>query len=266
MFHVRLHHGVVTALATLLVCLSSWVNASETCDDCYVSDKGAFKYVLYNELPASVIPAIHQTLSNNTPRLLADFKLAAMPSTTVRVWKSGGDYLAAQKDALGVQFPGSTGYVFKNELRLLYTEGQTAQTALHEFVHLVTLKVNPAFANNPRWLWEAIAIYESEPVWYYANRLHLIRDRFDYLVNDLNANFNQSAAIYELGYTIGEYIDKKWGEEALLTLIKNNGDITKVTNMPMDALLKDWHAYVHATYFDAPKSQYEMILEKQTTR
>ena len=32
---------------------------------------------------------------------------------------------------------------------------------VHEFAHCVSLQVNPRIANNPRWLWESVAIYES---------------------------------------------------------------------------------------------------------
>ena len=35
------------------------------------------------------------------------------------------------------------------------------EAAVHEFAHGVSLHVNPRFGNNPRWLWEAVAIYEQ---------------------------------------------------------------------------------------------------------
>ena len=35
----------------------------------------------------------------------------------------------------------------------------------HEFAHCVSLKINPAIGNNPRWLWQAVALYEANLPW-----------------------------------------------------------------------------------------------------
>jgi hypothetical protein len=35
------------------------------------------------------------------------------------------------------------------------------KSTIHEFAHCVSRYINNTIANNPRWLWEAIAIYES---------------------------------------------------------------------------------------------------------
>jgi len=32
---------------------------------------------------------------------------------------------------------------------------------VHGFCHAVSLYVSPTFGNNPRWLWEAVALYEN---------------------------------------------------------------------------------------------------------
>ena len=32
---------------------------------------------------------------------------------------------------------------------------------VHEFAHCASMRVNPAIANNPRWLWETVALYEA---------------------------------------------------------------------------------------------------------
>ena len=63
-----------------------------------------------------------------------------------------------------MRFPGSRGYVTgDNELRLLYHRRLSAQKeAVHEFAHVVSMYVNSTIPNNPRWLWEAVALYENQ--------------------------------------------------------------------------------------------------------
>ena len=62
-----------------------------------------------------------------------------------------------------VKCPGATGYVTgREQARILFTSAaETESVAVHEFAHIVSLFVVPNFANNPRWLWESVAINES---------------------------------------------------------------------------------------------------------
>lgn len=127
--------------------------------------------------------------------------------------------------------------------------------ALHEFVHLVTLHVNPKFTNNPRWLWEAIAIYKSENQWKYANKPQDISPYFKSISENLNADFNDNTDIYEVGYTVAEYIDKRWGNDALVELVKTNGDLNVVLNISMGEFIAGWSSFVENTYFNPAKTQ-----------
>ncbi|MEZ9546292.1 MULTISPECIES: hypothetical protein [Vibrio] len=133
---------------------------------------------------------------------------------------------------------------------------------MHEFVHLLTLQINPNFANNPRWLWEAVAIYKSEDYWFHMNNRSAIKGRFDGLVQDLYNKPNSSSAVYELGYTVGEFIERSWGEGAFVDLIKSNGDPSQLTDQPIESLFYDWEKFVKTTYLSGPKSEYEKAMER----
>ena len=228
-----------------------------SCSDCKVLDKEGFKFVYDHDIQQKDIEAIHTLLISRKPALLADFKLDAMRKITVRVWSDREGYLAEQEASLGVRYPVSLGYVWftlfssNREIRILNKGAGVAQTALHEFVHLVTLELNLNFANNPRWLWESIAIYKSETRWKYADKPYLIQQRFDDLTLALNADANASGAIYEVGYTIGEYIESTWGKAAFIALVNSNGDIESLTGKPLAEVMLDWKAFVHGKYFDA---------------
>ena len=251
--------GLVLIMAAILQ-----MQGEEPCHNCYESDKGQFKYVLYDGTSPSIIPSIHNELLLKQAPLMKSFGLDSIPVITVRVWQSQKGYLDEQERSIGQRYAFSTGYIEpkSNEIRLLYFGGEIHKTALHEFVHLLTLQVNPNFANNPRWLWEAIAIYKSEDYWFHVNNRTAISRRFDGLVQDLYHKPNSSSAVYELGYTVGEFIERSWGEAAFVDLIKSNGDPSQFTDQSIESLFSDWEKFVKTTYLSGPKSEYEKAMER----
>ena len=224
------------------------------CDGCKGVNKGEFYYVLYDDLPQTVIAAINQRLQANKPRLLSMFDVSTMSTVVVRVWGDKENFLAAQEATIGERHPMSTGYVTlkqgaaAGELRLLYVAGETAKTAVHELAHIVMLEVNPRFANNPRWLWESLAIYATEPKWQEAEFLNAHRDLFASMAQTLFEG-PDTGAIYSIGYTVGEYIEHTWGREALISLIKSNGDFSVITEKSITEVFSDWQRFVAVNYF-----------------
>lgn len=231
----------------------------ERCDGCYRLEKENFIYVVHDDVPEGLVVDIDSNLQNSRRQLLEDFKLDGMPEVLVRIWDSETTFLAEQEKAIGKRFPGSFGYVLprkgaaSSEMRLLNKNQNIADTALHEYVHLITLEINPKFANNPRYLWEAIAIYKSEDSWKYAEQPDMIRSRFEALAQLLFTK-GDTGAVYELGYTIGQYIAETWGEEAFIELIESNGDFSGLTDKPIDEIFQDWKEFVEATYFSSSQA------------
>ncbi|MCZ8503295.1 hypothetical protein O9853_24720 [Vibrio lentus] len=72
------------SILVLLVAAAFQIRGEPTCVDCYESDKGQFKYVLYDGTSPSVIPSIHNTLLINRTPLMKTFELDSMPAVTVR--------------------------------------------------------------------------------------------------------------------------------------------------------------------------------------
>ncbi|TCN64590.1 hypothetical protein [Vibrio crassostreae] len=253
----------MSALA-LVVAFVLQIRGEQACDSCYESDKGQFKFVLYDGTSPAIIPSIYNELLLKQAPLMKSFGLDSIPVITVRVWQSQKAYLDEQERSIGQRYAFSTGYIEpkSNEIRLLYFGGEIQRTALHEFVHLLTLQINPNFANNPRWLWEAVAIYKSEDYWFHMNNRSAIKGRFDGLVQDLYNKPNSSSAVYELGYTVGEFIERSWGEGAFVDLIKSNGDPSLLTDQPIESLFYDWEKFVKTTYLSGPKSEYEKAMER----
>ncbi|TCV30916.1 hypothetical protein [Vibrio crassostreae] len=248
----------------LVVAFVLQIRGEQACDSCYESDKGQFKFVLYDGTSPAIIPSIYNELLLKQAPLMKSFGLDSIPVITVRVWQSQKAYLDEQERSIGQRYAFSTGYIEpkSNEIRLLYFGGEIQRTVLHEFVHLLTLQINPNFANNPRWLWEAVAIYKSEDYWFHMNNRSAIKGRFDGLVQDLYNKPNSSSAVYELGYTVGEFIERSWGEGAFVDLIKSNGDPSLLTDQPIESLFYDWEKFVKTTYLSGPKSEYEKAMER----
>jgi hypothetical protein len=116
---------------------------------------------------------------------------------------------------------------------------------LHEFAHCVTLHLNPTIANNPRWLWESVAIYES--------RQSVDLRTIDYLAALTPPSFDSlnsfdNMRVYDVGYSIAEFIVARWGQRALPDLIAGNGDTAGALGIPPADFQRDWFAFARARY------------------
>ncbi len=91
----------------------------------------------------------------------------------------------------------------------------------HEFTHCVHLNIDYS-PNNPRWLWEGVAQYEAG--WFFdPNELEIIRKKEFPRFADLN-----NGTEYMLGFVLIEAIKDIWGFDAVIRLIKDQGDVQKV--------------------------------------
>jgi len=137
------------------------------------------------------------------------------------------------------------------------------KTAIHEFTHCVQLNIlikkaqvelangdkdqfdklfEDKFVNKyPQWFWEAICDYEAGIVnsmsVKYGMRKHLS-------LKDLN----KSNQIYNVGYTIIEYIVEKWGKDKLPILITSYVDINAVLGVSESDFEKGWADFVDEKY------------------
>jgi hypothetical protein len=137
------------------------------------------------------------------------------------------------------------------------------KTAIHEFTHCVQLNIlikgaqgqrenadngdfdkmfEEKFINEyPQWFWEAICDYEAGIVNSMSVKYGM---RKNLTLKDLNNN-NQ---IYNVGYTIIEYIVEKWGKEKLPILITSYVDIEAVLGVSESEFEKGWANFVNEKY------------------
>jgi len=114
---------------------------------------------------------------------------------------------------------------------------------VHEFAHCVSLEVNDSFGNNPRWLWESVAVYESNQ-FRDPRTLSYMTSLTPPTFASLNSFDN--TRVYEVGYTIGEFIVAQWGRPLLRSLIASNGDITGALGISPAQFERDWFNFREA--------------------
>ena len=139
----------------------------------------------------------------------------------------------------------TTGYVTgPGELRALATE-VLGTTVRHEFCHVASLWLNPGFANNPRWLWETVALYEAGQL-VDPRTLPYMRNHRPPALSELDRIDNP--AIYEVGGLIGQFIVETWGSEALRDLVRAGGRLETVLGVDGARFVNDWFEYVRRRY------------------
>ncbi|TRO47212.1 hypothetical protein E2P65_04720 [Candidatus Bathyarchaeota archaeon] len=191
---------------------------------------------------------IIDSLEENFDRIVADLGVGSMPVVRVKVWVSKAGFYREMERLLGVRYPGADGYVYgSGEFHVMFVD-DVAVKAVHEFAHVVCLKLNPTFGNNPRWLWEAVALYEAGQL-IYPDRLGYIVDGDYPSMEELDSPYGtQGNRIYSVGYTLAEYIVDVWGMGSLRDLVRTNGDLESVLGVGAREFELGWHAWVEDKY------------------
>src|SRR5690349_21358823 len=139
-------------------------------------------------------------------------------------------------------------------------ESDNKKVAVHEFAHTVTLKLlldneaqpvnsknfDKKFSTFPTWLWEAISVYEAKQFVDPKTLPYLNNGQYPDIA-ELN-NRLKGEKIYSCGYTIIEYILLKYGQDNLIDLIKNYGNLPSTFNVTDTEFCKDWYDFVREKY------------------
>ncbi len=232
-------------MPSLLLLLSCQVPAQSPA----IPEQTLFSFVLHDTLTTADVAHLSSALHDNYARIKQELRVQRLPTITVQIWSDEEQYQLAMEQAFGSRYPGSRGYVTGDrELRLLYHRMLSAQKeAVHEFVHVVSLNLNPDFGNNPRWLWEAVALYFAGELREPADVAYLQNGEFPTL-EELDAGFNSSKNIYDVGYLLVDYIVTQWGDDALINLIKANRDIPATLDVSMAEFESGWQQFVTEKY------------------
>jgi hypothetical protein len=140
----------------------------------------------------------------------------------------------------------------KREIRMLSpkvaqqisNERQNAgEIVLHEFVHCLHLHLVKSATPVPGWLWEGVAMYIGCCRWVELKDLdYMKKKKYPSLKQiEQDRTFQKK---YDLGYALIEFIDKTYGWEKVLELMKKNGDIKTVLGMSVKEFERAFYANV----------------------
>jgi hypothetical protein len=124
-----------------------------------------------------------------------------------------------------------------------YANGVVA--VVHEFAHCASMRVNPDIANNPRWLWETVALYEAGQIVDPRTLPYMAAHRPPALA-DLDRIEN--TAIYEVGGLIGQFIVETRGRAALRELVRTGGALPAVLGVDQTVFVSQWMEYLERRY------------------
>jgi hypothetical protein len=197
-------------------------------------------------VPDSVLQDVASRLESRLPEFEADLSVASTRPFTVRVWQDEAAWDAEVQRVMGRRLE-TTGYVGgPDELRVLAVPG-VARNATHELAHCLSLHVNPSFANNPRWLWESVALWENGELVDPRSLGYMVEGRPPTLAQ-LDADFATSRQVYEVGFTIGEFVVARAGRPGLVRLVQTNGDTAAVLGLSPSGFEAAWYAFVREKY------------------
>ena len=234
----------------LFIIFTQFLSCSKSTDPVCELDGEYFKFILYDGLTATNIAEISRELGNNYTRIIDDLQIQSMPKITVKIWSDYNNFLIAMENDIGVRHTGATGYIFgMTEIRIIYNN-QSAVAAVHEFAHLVTMQINSSIPNNPRWLWEAVALYENNEFVNPKTLPYMVSGNYPTL-KELNTDYNSSNHyIYNVGYLLLEYIVQTWGMDGVIGLVQNNGNITIRLGITIQEFESGWYQFVVHKYLN----------------
>lgn len=222
--------------------------------------------IVYKGIYSSEATAISEKLEENYDRVRTELNDPEHAHITVFVHGNQNDFNNAtglNGNANGTSRGPLVFHVLQtNWLNSIFPDDAT-KTAVHEFTHCVQLNIlirqalsqspikdekafneyfEKQFAEKyPSWFWESISIYEAREV----NSLSV---KYAFRNRPSLASLNEGNQIYNLGYTIMEYVVSKWGKEKLSQLILSYADVEKVLKVNPEEFEKGWHEFVETNY------------------
>ncbi len=234
----------------LVLIFSLFLSCSKNTSPVEPVNKEHFEFILFDGLNNSDILQISTALEENYQRIIDDLRVSEMPKITIKIWADYNHFLDDMEADIGIRYTGATGYIFSfTEFRIFYN-AQVLLAGVHEFAHLVSMQVNGTISNNPRWLWEAVALYETNEYVNPNTLSYMVSGDYPTL-SELNTDYNSSThSIYQVGYVLLEYIVDTWGMDTVIELIQNNGNLSGSLGLTDREFESGWYQFVEEEYLN----------------
>lgn len=221
--------------------------------------------IFYDGIYKSEAKKLSEHLESNYAEIRTNLK--DVKHSLIKVFVYGSQYkfnvATGLENANGTsRGPNEFHFVWTNWFNSIFPD-DPLKTALHEFTHCVQLNIlidkaketiitqdrtefdkqfdKKFAAEYPRWLWESISIFE-------AGEVNSLSVKYAKSKNLTLEELNHSNQIYNIGYTIIEYLTQKWGKDILPKLIASFGNIEKTLNISTEEFEKGWIAFLEEKY------------------
>jgi hypothetical protein len=207
--------------------------------------------VQFTSSDSTVAENILSSLETKYDTLISSFGLNSTPVISIKIYPDLETYHNA------VLTPGAPAWQMgrawtKAQIRMLSPQVahkisneslNPGEIVLHEFVHCLHLYLVKSGTQVPGWLWEGVAMYKGCCQWTNPKDLgYLKKKKYPSLKQiEQDRTFQKK---YELGYNIIEFIDKAYGWEKVLELMKKNGDIEAVLGISSKEFKRAFYANI----------------------
>ena len=218
---------------------------------------GHFTFFFSKGIEASGIKDLSHALESAYSTVSTDLKTTPAQNIEVNIYAQRWRYIKATKNWGGsgnIEGVGKLHFVEQ-----AWGEADSKKVAVHEFVHTVVLKLlidreaqpltklfDQKFLIFPIWLWEAVSVYEAGQ-FVDPKTLVYLNDEHYPGIKELNDRL-KGGKIYTCGYTLIEYILSTYGQDGLIKLIENYGNLSLTFNVTEEQFSKDWYAFVKQNY------------------
>lgn len=217
-----------------------------------------FTFLFSSSIDTTKITELSDALESNYQRIGNDLKTTPSDNIEINIYAHRWRYIKATKNWGG---SGNIEGISKiHFVEQAWGETDSKKVAVHEFAHTVTLKLlldketqplnskdfDKKFATFPTWLWEGISVYEAQQFVDPKTLPYLSNGQYPG-ITELNDRL-KGGKIYSCGFTVIEYILFKYGQENLIKLIENYGDLKTTCNVTEEQFCNDWYAFVKTKY------------------
>ena len=201
----------------------------------------------YPAADAESVRSIAAAADTGVPGIIAELGANEMPHVRVTYYQSQSAMADAVRPIVGSIPSFASGLVTSSrDIHLVVSTEVIARrttTLLHEFAHCVSLHRNPSIANNPRWLWETLAIYAARDR---SNAPRLAAALAGPQPTFPQLNSFDNTLIYDVGFSLGEFIVERGGIDALRALLISNGNTNAALGLSLDEFLAAWFTWARA--------------------
>ncbi len=201
------------------------------------------EYEVLEGVPPVMVDDVQLTLDRQQARLLSELS-ADVQQVRLRFFSDRNRF---NKQVKGQTVSSTDGTISRAgqtwEINLLYTSNPLSEPALRGLAQIAMLSLNPAIADGPIWLWEAISSYEARQ-FVSPFRLSCVTVKQVPTLTELN----QNKIARRLGYLLGEFLFNEYGNERVVALIRAGGDTGAALNRTPEQFVSHFQRYVTGRY------------------